>query len=139
MIIFMFYNIYFLHACFILYNLAIFVLHNIVFNVLSDNNICCYTNCCSIYRLGWNIYTTLSHPTHTQHLIHTHITHIQNTDTLHTQTTHIYTIHTHCTNIYTTPIQPHTHIPTHQYTYTSHKTLNTSCKHMHTTHPTHPT
>ncbi len=37
-----FYNIYFLHACFILYNLSIFVLHNIVFNVLSDNKNCCY-------------------------------------------------------------------------------------------------
>ncbi len=37
MIIFRFYNIYFLHACFILYNLSIFVLHNIVFYVLSDN------------------------------------------------------------------------------------------------------
>ncbi len=41
MITVMFYNIYFLHACFILYNLSIFVLHNIVINVLSDNNICC--------------------------------------------------------------------------------------------------
>ncbi len=38
----MFYNIYFLHACLILYNLPIFVLHNIVFNVLSDNKYCCY-------------------------------------------------------------------------------------------------
>ncbi len=28
--------------CFILYNLPIFVLHNIVFNVLSDNKHCCY-------------------------------------------------------------------------------------------------
>ncbi len=42
MIIFMFYNIYFLHACFILYNLPIFMLHNIVFNVLIDNTNCCY-------------------------------------------------------------------------------------------------
>ncbi len=47
MIIFMFYNIYFLHACFILYNLSIFVLHNIVFNVLSDNK-----NCCCYYKLN---------------------------------------------------------------------------------------
>ncbi len=36
MIIFMFYNIYVSHACFILYKLQIFVPHNIVFNVLSD-------------------------------------------------------------------------------------------------------
>ncbi len=54
----MFYNIYFLHACFILYNLPIFVLHNIVFNVLSDNKICCYkivANCCCfiIMPRGW--------------------------------------------------------------------------------------
>ncbi len=41
------YNIYFLHACFILYNLPIFVLHNIVFNVLSDNKNCC----CCCYKL----------------------------------------------------------------------------------------
>ncbi len=30
-----------MHACFI-YNLPIFVIYNIVFNVLSDNKNCCY-------------------------------------------------------------------------------------------------
>ncbi len=40
MIIVMFYNIYFVRACFILYNLPICVLHNIVFNVVSDNITC---------------------------------------------------------------------------------------------------
>ncbi len=56
MIIFMFYNVYFLHACFILYNLPIFVLHNIVFNVLSDNKNCCY---CCYKRLYMGLCTQL--------------------------------------------------------------------------------
>ncbi len=52
MIIFIFYNIYFLHACFILYNLPIFVLHNIVFNVLSDNKNSCYKLLLHYFTLG---------------------------------------------------------------------------------------
>ncbi len=45
MIIFMFYNIYIVSVLALyLYNVPIFVLHNIVFTVLSDNNNCCYKN-----------------------------------------------------------------------------------------------
>ncbi len=56
MIIFMFYNIYCLHTCFILCNLPIFVLHNIVFNVLSDNKDCCYKLLLDIEDEAWMMY-----------------------------------------------------------------------------------
>ncbi len=42
MIAFMFYNIFFLYACFICIYFANIVLHNIEFNDLRDNKNCCY-------------------------------------------------------------------------------------------------
>ncbi len=31
------------------------MLHNIVFNVLSDNKNCCYKNCCYIFRVPYSL------------------------------------------------------------------------------------
>ncbi len=45
MIIFMFYNIFFLHASFTCIYFANILLHNIVYNVLSDNK-----NCCCVFK-----------------------------------------------------------------------------------------
>ncbi len=62
-IIFMFYDIYCLHACFICIYFANICAPNIVLNVLSDNKNCCYkNNCCyKIVELSLSSYKLCGH------------------------------------------------------------------------------